>query len=97
VIKAESYKTLADIGGLLTDDPALRLSIEGHTDVDGADDANLTLSQQRADAVKDYLVATYQIDGGRLEAKGQGEAKPIDKNTTAEGKANNRRVELIKL
>jgi len=97
VIKAESYKTLADIGALLTDDTALRLSIEGHTDGDGADDANLTLSQQRADAVKDYLVATNRIDAARLEAKGQGEAQPIDNNTTAEGKANNRRVELLKL
>jgi outer membrane protein OmpA-like peptidoglycan-associated protein len=97
VIKAESYKTLADIGALLTDDTALRLAIEGHTDSDGADDANLALSQQRADAVKDYLVTTNQVDAGRLEAKGQGETRPIDKNTTAEGKANNRRVELIKL
>jgi curli biogenesis system outer membrane secretion channel CsgG len=97
VIKAESYKTLADIGALLTEDAALRLSIEGHTDGDGADDANLTLSKQRADAVKDYLVATNRIDAGRLETKGQGKTQPIDNNTTAEGKANNRRVELVKL
>lgn len=97
VIKAESYKTLADLGALLTEDAALRLSIEGHTDGDGAADANLTLSQQRAEAVKDYLVATARIDAGRLEAAGRGAAQPIDSNTTAEGKANNRRVELLKL
>jgi OOP family OmpA-OmpF porin len=96
-IKAESYKTLADIGGLLTDDAALRVSIEGHTDSDGADAANLTLSQTRAKAVKDYLVATYKFDAARLEAKGWGEGKPIDTNDTPEGKANNRRVELVKL
>jgi outer membrane protein OmpA-like peptidoglycan-associated protein len=96
-IKAESYKTLADIAKLLTDDPALKLSIEGHTDSDGADEANLTLSQSRANAVKTYLVETYKIDGGRLEAKGWGEGKPIDTNDTAEGKANNRRVEFVKL
>lgn len=96
-IKAESCKTLADIGALLSDDPALRLSIEGHTDSDGSDTANLTLSQKRAEAVKTYLGATYQIDGGRLETKGLGETKPIDTNDTAEGKANNRRVELVKL
>jgi OOP family OmpA-OmpF porin len=96
-IKAESYKTLADIGGLLTDDAALRVSIEGHTDSDGADAANLTLSQTRAKAVKDYLVATYNIDTARLETKGGGEGKPIDTNDTPEGKANNRRVELVKL
>ena len=98
MIKAESYKTLADIGALLTDDPALRLSIEGHTDGDGADDANLTLSQQRADAVKDYLVATGAASTpAASRRRGRGETKPIDNNTTAEGKANNRRVELIKL
>ena len=51
-IKAESYKTLADIGGLLTGSPELRLSIEGHTDSDGTDAANLELSQKRATATK---------------------------------------------
>lgn len=96
-IKAESYKTLADIGQLLADDAALRLSIEGHTDSDGADAANQTLSDGRAAAVKTYLQEVYKIDGGRLEAKGWGETKPIDTNDTPEGKANNRRVELVKL
>lgn len=97
VIKGESYKTLAQIGELLTGDATLRLSIEGHTDSDGADDANLALSQQRAEAVKDYLVSTFQIAPDRLATKGLGETKPIDKNTTPEGKANNRRVELVKI
>lgn len=96
-IKAESYKTLADIAQLLSGDAALRLSIEGHTDSDGADDANLKLSQDRAGAVRASLVESFKIDGGRLETKGFGETKPIDANTTAEGKANNRRVELVKL
>jgi OOP family OmpA-OmpF porin len=88
---------LADISQLLTDDTALKLSIEGHTDSDGSDAANLTLSQNRSDAVKTYLVQTYKIDAGRLETKGWGETKPIDTNDTAEGKANNRRVEFVKL
>jgi outer membrane protein OmpA-like peptidoglycan-associated protein len=96
-IKAESYKTLSDIGGLLTGSPELRLSIEGHTDSDGAEAANLELSQKRANAVRTYLLDSYKIDAGRLEAKGWGEGKPIDANDTAEGKANNRRVELVKL
>ncbi len=96
-IKAESCKTLADIGGLLTENPTLRISIEGHTDSDGADAANLTLSQGRADAVKTFLVDTYKIDAGRLETKGWGEGRPIDTNDTPEGKAINRRVELVKL
>ncbi len=96
-IKGESYKTLADIGQLLTENPALKISIEGHTDSDGADNANLDLSQRRAEAVRTYLIATFKIDAARLEAKGWGETKPIDVNTSAEGKANNRRVELVKL
>jgi OOP family OmpA-OmpF porin len=96
-IKAESYKTLQEIGQLLQDDPTLRLSIEGHTDSDGTDEHNLTLSQDRANSVRDYLVSINKIDTSRLEAKGWGESKPIDTNDTAEGKANNRRVELVKL
>jgi outer membrane protein OmpA-like peptidoglycan-associated protein len=96
-IKPESYKTLADIGALLTENPTLRLSIEGHTDSDGADDSNLKLSEDRAAAARAYLVETYKVDGGRLETRGFGESKPIDTNDTPEGKANNRRVELVKL
>jgi len=73
------------------------VSIEGHTDSDGADDYNLELSQNRANSVRTYLTQTYKIDGSRLETKGWGETKPIDANNTPEGKANNRRVELVKL
>jgi outer membrane protein OmpA-like peptidoglycan-associated protein len=96
-IKAESMKTLTDIGTMLTEDAALRLSIEGHTDADGADADNLKLSQARASSVRTYLMENFKIDGARLEAQGFGEAKPIDVNTSPEGKANNRRVELVKL
>ena len=96
-IKGESYKTLADIGALLNENPTLRLSIEGHTDSDGAEDYNMTLSQKRAASVRDYLIANYKIVPERLESKGWGESKPIDTNDTPEGKANNRRVELVKL
>lgn len=96
VIKAESYKTLALIAELVTADPALKLSIEGHTDSDGVDAENLALSQKRADAVKAWLVAQGTA-ADRLTTQGQGETKPIDVNTTPEGKANNRRVELAKL
>lgn len=96
-IKGESYKTLREIGKLLTHDPSLRLSIEGHTDSDGADDYNMTLSRNRAESARTYLINEFGIGPDRLEAKGWGESKGIDTNDTAEGKANNRRVELIKL
>jgi OOP family OmpA-OmpF porin len=96
-IKAESFKTLKEIGRLFEDDANLRLSIEGHTDSDGSDEHNMNLSQNRANSVRDYLKATYGIAADRLETKGWGESKPIDTNDSPEGKANNRRVELIKL
>lgn len=97
VIKGESFKTLKNIGTLLQDDPNLRLSIEGHTDSDGTDDHNMTLSKNRATSVRTYLSSKYGISADRLEAKGWGESKPLDTNDSTEGKANNRRVELIKL
>ncbi|MCB2229617.1 OmpA family protein [bacterium] len=96
-IKGESYRTLKDIGELLNEDPTLRLCIDGHTDSDGADDYNMTLSQNRAESVRQYLVANYGIAADRLECKGYGESKPIDTNSSSEGRANNRRVELVKL
>ncbi len=97
VIKGESYKTLQEIGNLLTNDTALRLSIEGHTDSDGADDFNMELSRKRAESVRNYIVSEFGIAADRLESKGWGESKPVDTNDNSEGKANNRRVELIKL
>jgi outer membrane protein OmpA-like peptidoglycan-associated protein len=96
-IKAESYRTLRDIGNLMKDDTSLRLSVEGHTDSDGTDDYNQNLSEQRAAAVARYLVSNFGIEESRLEFKGWGEAKPLAGNDSPEGKANNRRVELIKL
>jgi OOP family OmpA-OmpF porin len=96
-IKGESFKTLKEIGGLLADDAGLRLSIEGHTDSDGADDYNMTLSKNRAESARTYLINEYGVSADRLEAKGWGESKPLDSNDSSEGKANNRRVELIKL
>ncbi len=96
-IKGESFKTLKEIGRLFEDDPALRLSIEGHTDSDGSDESNQSLSQNRAEAVRNYLITTYSISAERLESKGWGESNPMETNDTPEGKANNRRVELIRI
>ena len=74
----------------------LRLSIEGHTDSDGEEAWNQELSEKRASAVKDTLVERG-IESSRLKTKGYGESKPLDSNSTPEGKANNRRVEFVKI
>jgi outer membrane protein OmpA-like peptidoglycan-associated protein len=95
-IKPPSMGTLSQIAKLLKDNPALKLEVGGHTDADGDAAKNLTLSQARADAVKQALVDAG-IDAARLTTKGYGATKPVDVNTTLEGKANNRRVEFTKI
>ncbi|KAA3439658.1 OmpA family protein [Rufibacter hautae] len=96
VIRPESMGTLNSIVKLMQEQPSLNFSVDGHTDSDGDDASNLKLSQQRAEAVKTYLVSQGIADS-RLKAKGQGESKPLDKGTTVEAKANNRRVEFVKI
>lgn len=95
-IKLESMGTLNEVVKMMKDHSDLKFEIDGHTDSDGKDDANMKLSQQRADEVKAQLVK-MGIDEGRLTTKGFGETKPIDKNDNAEAKANNRRVEFVKI
>lgn len=73
------------------------ISIVGHTDGDGSDEANLTLSKNRAESVKNALVNEFGIDASRLQTDGKGESQPIDSNQTTSGKAQNRRVEFIKI
>jgi outer membrane protein OmpA-like peptidoglycan-associated protein len=73
------------------------VKIVGHTDADGDDKTNLDLSKRRALAVKNALVNEFGIDISRMEVDGKGEAEPVDKNLTTEGKANNRRVEFMKI
>lgn len=92
-IKTESISDLDSIADVLLDNPTLNVYIEGHTDNVGADDDNMALSQKRADAVKAYLVGKG-VDATRLESKGYGETQPIADNSTPEGRALNRRVEV---
>lgn len=96
-IKPESYGVLKDIAGVLSENSDVKVKIIGHTDSDGDDKSNMDLSKRRAAAVKAALSKEFNIDAARMEADGKGESQPADKNDTPTGKANNRRVEFIKL
>lgn len=96
-IKPESYGTLKEMANVLNEYADLKVKIVGHTDADGKDDANLELSKRRAASVKTALAKEFGIDESRMETDGKGEGEPIDKNDTPAGKANNRRVEFIKI
>jgi outer membrane protein OmpA-like peptidoglycan-associated protein len=87
---------LAEIGALLKNEPALALVVQGHTDNVGTAAANLQLSQARADAVKSYLVSMFGVDAARLTTAGLGDTRPVASNDTEDGRAQNRRVELLK-
>jgi outer membrane protein OmpA-like peptidoglycan-associated protein len=94
IIQDESKPTLDKIVAMLKSENAMKLIIEGHTDSDGQTQHNQLLSQKRAESVKAYLVSSG-ISSSRLFTKGYGESKPVAPNTTATGKAQNRRVELV--
>ena len=96
-IKPVSAGTLKEIADVLKTNPNLRVKIVGHTDSDGDAAANLTLSARRAEAVKQALVQEYGVSAANLQTEGKGESEPSDSNNTPLGKANNRRVEFIKL
>ncbi len=95
-IKPESMGEINAIAKILKDNASLKMEVGGYTDSDGDDAANLKLSQARADAVKTQLTI-LGIEANRLTTKGYGETKPIGDNATFEGKANNRRVEFVKI
>ena len=96
-IKPESYGTLKEMANVLKEFADLKVKIVGHTDADGKDADNLDLSKRRAAAVKAALAKEFGIDESRMETDGKGESEPIDKNDNPAGKANNRRVEFIKI
>lgn len=95
-LKPESSTELQLVIEVLKADESLRLEVQGHTDNIGQAAANLTLSQQRAAAVRDYLIKTGGIAASRLTAAGFGDTRPVGPNTTDEGRALNRRVEIVK-
>ncbi len=98
IIKPESDKIIDDVAKMLTDNSTIKVSIEGHTQADntGSPAANKILSEQRAKAVMNALIAKG-ISSLRLSAKGWGQENPIGDNNTEEGRAKNRRVEIVKL
>lgn len=96
-IKPSSEGTLKEIAKVLNENPTVKIKIIGHTDADGADAANQTLSEKRAASVKNTLSSDFGIAVDRMTTEGKGESQPVDKNETPQGKANNRRVEFVKL
>ena len=95
-LKAESAPVIQTIAKGLEADTALKLLIEGHTDSSGNAAHNMDLSKRRAEAVKSVLVAQFKVDAGRLTTAGLGATKPMSPNDTPLGRAQNRRVELVK-
>jgi outer membrane protein OmpA-like peptidoglycan-associated protein len=95
VIKDDSRTVLDQVAALLGEHPELKLSVEGHTDTTGTPERNKTLSLERAKAVVAALTAAG-IEPGRLTTAGWGQEKPLADNGTEEGRAKNRRVELVR-
>lgn len=96
-IKPESAGVLKEIASVLKDNASVAIKIVGYTDSDGEEAHNLDLSKRRSIAVQKVLTSEYGIDAPRMQTDGFGETKPVADNNTKEGKAKNRRVELIKL
>lgn len=97
ILKNSSYGVLKEIAETLQQNPTVRVQILGHTDSDGAESLNLDLSKRRAAAVKRALSNDFGIAESRIETDGRGQSQPVAPNNTSEGKAQNRRVEFIKL
>jgi outer membrane protein OmpA-like peptidoglycan-associated protein len=93
-LKPEARERLARVSGILLAYSSLKVAIEGHTDSTGSDEFNQRLSEQRAEAVRDYLVSQGVAAGG-ITARGFGSMQPVASNDTAEGRQHNRRVELV--
>ena len=91
---SKSYSALNSVVALMKADETLMIDIDGHTDAQGSDESNQTLSENRAAAVKDYFVSKG-IAENRLKATGYGETKPVADNNTAAGRAKNRRTEMV--
>jgi outer membrane protein OmpA-like peptidoglycan-associated protein len=94
-IRSVSTSVLDAVVELLREHPGVKLEVQGHTDSQGAEAANLALSQQRAEAVVRFLVM-HGVERSRLTARGYGETRPMESNRTSQGRAINRRIELVR-
>lgn len=96
LLDSKSFKTLDALGALLRNHPELKkLRVEGHTDNKGSVIENLDLSRDRASTVRRFLVENHRVDGARLIAQGFGADRPIADNKTPQGRAKNRRIEIV--
>lgn len=93
-IRPDNFALLSRIRQVLARFPNSTIQIEGHTDATGSDETNQALSQKRADAVREYLLATMNVDPGMVSAAGFGASRPIANNESADGRARNRRIDL---
>jgi outer membrane protein OmpA-like peptidoglycan-associated protein len=95
-LRQDARESLAKVAGVLHGYPLpAELMIEGHTDSVGSDESNLTLSQKRAEAVRDYLIQSGISPDMIVATRGFGKTRPIASNDTEEGRSRNRRVEII--
>ncbi len=97
VIKQESYGVIKTLADYLKENPEVKIEVIGHTDAQGEEEYNRQLSERRAQAVAKALVKEFEIEEGRLMPSGKGESEPVDDNATEKGRANNRRVEFVKI
>jgi outer membrane protein OmpA-like peptidoglycan-associated protein len=93
-LRPEAREALARFSGIIGVYPSIRVTVEGHTDNTGSNETNLTLSQARATVVRDYLAA-QGVERSHIDVQGLGSDRPVADNATAEGRARNRRVEII--
>jgi outer membrane protein OmpA-like peptidoglycan-associated protein len=95
-IKPESAEALKQITDYLNSNPAVKIIIVGHTDITGNFQSNITLSKERAESIKNYLITNSMIAEGRLQSDGVGPLCPVSTNSTDDGRKLNRRVEIVK-
>ena len=95
VIQTQYYGLLRQVQKAISVYPDSPIIIEGHTDSQGGDEANMQLSQERADAVREYLIANQGLDASRVTAVGYGKTRPIASNESESGRAQNRRIDVV--